>query len=172
MMKMAKGPRYKVPFRRRREGRTDYRRRAGLLRGGIVRLVVRKSNRHLRVQFVEYTDKGDKVLVTAVSKELEELGWKAAGKSTPGAYLTGLLAGKRAKEKKIEKAVLDIGLREPTKGATVFAAMKGAIDAGMDIPHSEEMIPSKDRLSGKHMHEGTVAMFESTKNKIGGAKDE
>lgn len=172
MMKMSTGPRYKVPFRRRREGRTDYRHRAALLRGGIVRLVVRKSNRHLRVQFVEYTDKGDRVLVTAVSKELEELGWKASGKSTPGAYLTGLLAGKRALEKKIDEAVLDIGLREPTKGAAVFAALKGAIDAGLEIPHSEEMIPSNDRISGKHMHEGTVPMFESTKSKIGGAKNE
>ena len=173
MMKMSTGPRYKVPFRRRREGRTDYRHRAALLRSGIVRLVVRKSNRHIRVQLIEYsTATGDRVLVSAVSKELEELGWKASGKSTPGAYLTGLLAGKRAKEKKIDEAVLDIGLREPTKGATVFAALKGALDAGMEIPHSEEMIPSKDRLSGKHMHEGTVAMFESTKSKIGGAKNE
>ena len=172
MMKMSTGPRYRVPFRRRREGRTDYRHRAALIRGGYVRLVVRKSNRHLRVQFIEYTDKGDKVLATAVSKELQELGWTASGKSTPGAYLTGLLAGKRAMEKKIDEAVLDIGLREPTKGATVFAALKGALDAGMQIPHSEGMIPSKDRISGKHMHEGTVAMFESTKGKIGGAKNE
>jgi len=172
VMKMSTGPRYKVPFRRRREGRTDYRHRAALLRGEEVRLVVRKSNRHVRVQFVEYMDKGDKVLVTAVSKELEELGWKASGKSTPGAYLTGYLAGKRALEKEIKGAVLDIGLREPTKGATVFAALKGAVDAGLEIPHSEGMIPSMDRISGKHMHEGTVPMFESTKSKIGGAKDE
>ncbi len=32
-MTMATGPRYKVPFRRRREGKTDYRHRAALLRG-------------------------------------------------------------------------------------------------------------------------------------------
>jgi large subunit ribosomal protein L18 len=172
-MKMSTGPRYKVPFRRRREGRTDYRHRAALLRGGEVRMVVRKSNRHLRVQFIEYTATGDKVLASAVSKELEELGWKASGKSTPGAYLTGLLAGKRAKEKNIESAVLDIGLREPTKGATMFAALKGAVDAGVEIPHSEDMVPSKDRISAKHMKkEGAAAMFESTKSKIGGAKHE
>lgn len=172
MMKMSTGPRHKVPFRRRREGKTDYRHRAALLRGEKVRLVVRKSNRHLRVQFISYTDKGDKVLASAVSKELEELGWKASGKSTPSAYLTGLLAGKRAKEKEIESAVLDIGLREPTKGATVFAALKGAVDAGVEIPHSEDMVPSKDRLSGKHMKVDAAAMFESTKSKIGGAKNE
>jgi large subunit ribosomal protein L18 len=169
---MSTGPRYRVPFRRRREGRTDYRHRAALLRGREVRMVVRKSNRHMRVQFIHYDEKGDTVVATAVSKELEELGWTGSGKSTPGAYLTGMLAGKRAKEKGLQTAVLDIGLREPTKGAVVFAAMKGAVDAGIDVPHSEDMVPSKDRLSGKHMKEGVSAMFESTKNKIGGAKDE
>ncbi len=169
---MSTGPRYRVPFRRRREGRTDYRHRAALLRGREIRMVVRKSNRHIRVQFIDYDEKGDTVIASAVSKELEELGWTGSGKSTPGAYLTGMLAGKRAKEKGLESAVLDIGLREPTKGAVVFAAMKGAVDAGIEVPHSEDMVPSKDRLSGKHMKEGVSAMFESTKGKIGGAKDE
>jgi large subunit ribosomal protein L18 len=172
VIKMSTGPRYRVPFRRRREGRTDYRHRAALLRGRTARLVVRKSNKHIRVQFIDYVEKGDRVIVSAVSKELEELGWTGSGKSTPGAYLTGMLAGKRAKEKGIEDAVLDIGLREPTKGAVIFAALKGAVDAGIEVPHSEEMIPSEDRLSGKHMKEGVAAMFEATKGKIGGAKDE
>ncbi len=172
-MKMSTGPRYRVPFRRRREGKTDYRHRAALLRGEVARLVVRKSNRHIRVQFIEYHDKGDKILASAVSKELEELGWTGSGKSTPGAYLTGMLAGKRAKEKGLEEAVLDIGLREPTKGAVVFAALKGVVDAGIEVPHSEDMLPPKDRLSGKHMKEGVAAMFEAAKGKIGGgAKDE
>ena len=57
---MATGPRYKVPFRRRREGRTDYRHRAALLRGKLPRAVVRKSNRNITVQLVTYDDKGDK----------------------------------------------------------------------------------------------------------------
>jgi large subunit ribosomal protein L18 len=171
-MKMSTGPRYRVPFRRRREGKTDYRHRAALLRGEVARLVVRKSNKHVTVQFIEYHDKGDKVVVSAVSKELEELGWTASGKSTPGAYLTGMLAGKRAKEKGLEEAVLDIGLRKPTKGAVVFAALKGVVDAGVEVPHSDKMFPPNDRLSGKHMKEGVAAMFESTKGKIGGAKNE
>ncbi len=166
---MATGPRDRVPFRRRREGKTDYRHRTALLKGGVVRAVVRKSNRGTTVQFVGYTDKGDIVVASAVSKDLAELGWTGSGKSTPGAYLTGLLAGKRAKEKGIEEAVLDIGLREPTKGATVFAALKGIIDAGVEVPHSDTMLPSKDRIAGKHMKEGTVASFEGAKGKIGGA---
>lgn len=168
-MKMATGPRYRVPFRRRREGRTDYRHRAALIKSGVPRAVVRKSNRHTRVQFIDFTDKGDVVLASAVSTELAGLGWTCSGKSTPGAYLTGLLAGRRAVEKGIGEAVLDIGLREPTKGAVVFAALKGIIDAGVQVPHGEDMLPSEDRLVGKHMRDGTVAMFESTKSKIGGA---
>ncbi len=166
---MATGPRYRVPFRRRREGRTDYRHRAALIKSGMPRAVVRKSNRHVRVQFVGFTDKGDVVLASAVSTELEKMGWTGSGKSTPGAYLTGLLAGKRAAEKGVEEAVLDIGLREPTKGAVVFAALKGILDAGIEIPHGEGVIPSDDRLTGKHMREGTTAMFEGAKSKIGGA---
>ena len=169
MIDMATGPRYRVPFRRRREGKTDYRHRAALLRSDKPRAVVRKSNRNVRVQFVEYQDKGDVVVASAVSTDLKELGWTGSGKSTPGAYLTGLLAGKRAKEKGLEKAVLDIGLREPTKGAVVFAALKGMLDAGIDVPHSDKMLPDKDRISGKHMREGTASMFESTKKNIGGA---
>ena len=172
MIDMVTGPRYKVPFRRRREGRTDYRRRSRLLRGGVPRAVVRKSNKHTRVQFVDYKATGDAILASAVSTELEEFGWTGSGKSTPGAYLTGLLAGKRAKEKGVEEAVLDIGLREPTKGAVVFAALKGIIDAGIEVPHSDKMLPADDRINGKHMREGTAAMFESTKSKIGGAANE
>ena len=169
MIDMATGPRYRVPFRRRREGRTDYRHRAALLRSEKARAVVRKSNRNIRVQFVEYQDKGDVIVASAVSTDLKELGWTGSGKSTPGAYLTGYLAGKRAKEKGLAEAVLDIGLRKPTKGAVVFAALKGMLDAGIEVPHSDKMLPDKDRISGKHMREGTSAMFESAKKNIGGA---
>lgn len=171
MMDMATGPRHKVPFRRRREGRTDYRHRMALLKGAKVRAVVRKSNRSTRVQFIDYREKGDVVVASAVSTDLTEFGWTGSGKSTPGAYLTGLLAGKRAKEKGVAEAVLDIGLRNPTKGATVFAALQGILDAGIDVPHSDKMLPSKDRISGKHMREGTAATFEGVKGKIGGAVD-
>jgi large subunit ribosomal protein L18 len=167
---MATGPRYKVPFRRRREGRTDYRHRAALLRGKLPRAVVRKSNRNITVQLVTYDDKGDKVLASAVSTELADMGWSKSGKSTPGAYLTGLLAGKRAAEKGLESAVLDIGLREPVKGALIFAALKGLVDAGLDIPHSDKMFPSDDRVSGKHMKDAE-AMFAEAKKKIGGAEE-
>jgi large subunit ribosomal protein L18 len=168
-MTMATGPRYKVPFRRRREGKTDYRHRAALLRGNLPRAVVRKSNMNVQVQIIEFRDGQDYVLASAVSKELVEHGWTASGKSTPGAYLTGMLAGKRAVGKGIESAVLDIGLRGPTKGGVVFATLKGLVDAGLKVPHSDKMLPSEDRISGKHMKDGTAKMFDEVKKKIGGA---
>ena len=170
MIDMSTGPKYRVPFRRRREGRTDYRHRAALLKSGTARVVVRRSNKNMRVQFIKYDPKGDSIVASAVSTDLEEHGWTGSGKSTPGAYLTGLLAGKRAKEKGVAEAVLDIGLREPTKGAAVFAALKGVLDAGVEVPHSDKMLPPQDRITGKHMREGTPAMFETAKGKIGGAK--
>ena len=51
---MATGPRYKVAFRRRREGRTNYYTRRKLLRGGELRAVVRRSNKNVMIQFEEF----------------------------------------------------------------------------------------------------------------------
>lgn len=169
-MIMATGPRYKVPFRRRREGRTDYRRRAKLVKSGMHRAVVRRSNRHMTVQFVSYDSAGDRIVAAAVSTELVKLGWKHSGKCAAGAYLTGYLAGKRALGKGVDEAVLDLGLREPVRGSVLFAAMKGIVDAGVEIPHDEEMVPPEERLKGKHLKDGAEVMFEDVKGKIGGAE--
>src|SRR5688500_19800749 len=102
---MAIGPRTRVPFRRRREGRTDYRRRLGLLRSGQTRVVVRRTATNVIVQFVDWTEGGDAVKATAVAQELAKLGWEGSSKNTPAAYLTGLLAGKRAAKAGVESAV-------------------------------------------------------------------
>jgi large subunit ribosomal protein L18 len=169
-MIMATGPRYKVPFRRRREGRTDYRHRASLVKGGKPRAVVRRSNKHVTVQFVTYDGVGDRIVASAVSTELKKLGWTHSGKNAPGAYLTGFLAGKRALGKGVEQAVLDIGLKKPVRGCTLFAAMKGVVDAGVEIPHDDDMVPSEDRIKGKHTKGGTDGLFDEVKGKIGGAE--
>lgn len=34
-------------------------------------------------------------------------------------------------------ALLDVGLRRTTTGSRIFAALKGAADGGIEIPHSE-----------------------------------
>lgn len=163
---MAQGPRYKVAFRRRREGRTDYRQRQRLLRARVPRAVVRTSLRHTSVQIVEFDSQGDQVLVTAHSRELLDMGWNQATGNIPAAYLTGYLAGKKAMAKGLNEAVLDIGLKVPSKGATVFAALKGMLDAGMKIPHGKEVLPSKDRLAGKHIGDDVEKMIKDIKTRM------
>jgi large subunit ribosomal protein L18 len=163
---MAEGPRYRVNFRRRREGRTDYSQRQRLLRARIPRAVVRLSLRNATVQFVDFEFEGDKVLAQASSKELTKMGWTGATGNIPATYLTGYLAGKRAIANGVEEAVLDIGQRVPAKGSNVFAALKGMIDAGVEIPYGEGVFPSEDRLAGKHISEDIEKMIEEVKSRM------
>ncbi|MEM2602579.1 MAG: 50S ribosomal protein L18, partial [Candidatus Bathyarchaeia archaeon] len=111
---MAIGPRYRLAFRRRREGKTDYRRRKALLLSGLPRLVVRPTLKNIHVQIVEAGEGGDRTVASASSKELRKFDWKGGMGNVPAAYLTGLLAGKRAIAKGISRAVLDIGPRRAT----------------------------------------------------------
>jgi len=96
---MSTGPRYRIKTRRRRQGITDYRKRLALIKSGKPRIVVRKSLKHMRVQFIDYQETGDKVLISALGSDLvKEYKWKHPTSSTPAAYLIGLIAGKKAKE--------------------------------------------------------------------------
>lgn len=149
---MAKGPSYNVPFRRRREGKTDYRQRKKLIISKLPRLVVRKTGRNIITQLVRATVIGDIVMVSAHSRELrKKYGWLGSLNNLPAAYLTGLLCGLRAAAKGVEKAILDIGLHTPSKGARVFAAMKGFVDAGVEVPHDESILPDESRIRGEHI---------------------
>ena len=150
---MATGPRYTVPMRRRREARTDYHQRLRLLKSGKPRLVARKSNKHVRAQLVTTGPQGDNTAASASSQDLAEYGWEAPTGNMPAAYLTGLLAGLRAVEAGIEEAVLDIGLNSPTPGSKVFAVQEGAIDAGLEIPHNDDVLAEWPRTRGEHIAE-------------------
>ena len=150
---MKRRPRMMMPHRRKREGRTDYRARLKLLKSRLPRLVVRRSIRNITCQVVRYEEKGDKVMVAAESRELSNFGWNFHGANLPAAYLTGLLCAERAKQHKIKEAVLDIGLYQTTPGNRLFSALKGAVDGGLAIPHSEDIFPEPGRLSGKHIAE-------------------
>ena len=164
---MADGPSYHLAYRRRREGKTDYKRRLALLKSRMPRAVVRKSLSGTTVQIVDYSPEGDRVLAQANYTDLRKMGWKFSVKDTTATYLTGLLAGKRAISANISEAVLDIGLNEPVKGSKVFTALKGLIDAGMEIPHGEEIFPGDERISGGWRNdEGFSTAFEEIKTKI------
>lgn len=165
---MAHGPLYRVPMRRRREGATDYRRRLALLKSGEHRVVVRTTNSNVIVQFVEYTEQGDRVVASAEARELKELAYPAAGNNTPSAYLTGRLAAKRAAEKGIGNGVLDLGRATPHKGGVVFGALKGVVDGGVEVPHGETVVPAEERWRGEHLGEQKAAAFAASYEKIVG----
>ena len=168
---MKQGPRYHVKPRRHRDGRTDYRRRLGLLKSRKTRIVVRKSLKNIRVQFVEYSPKGDRILVSAISKELiKNYNWKHSIATTPAAYLTGLLAGTKANDKGIKEGILDIGRYRPTAGNKLFAALKGVLDAGIESPHDDTKIPAEDRILGKHLNKEIPSLVSEIKIKIIGGK--
>jgi large subunit ribosomal protein L18 len=112
---------------------------------------VRKTNKYVWVQVIEFAPEGDRVIAAAHSRELEKkYGWKGYGNSTPAIYLTGLLAALRAKKAGISYAVPDIGLHKPTKGARIFAAIKAANDAGLEVPVGD-VVPSDERIKGEHI---------------------
>ncbi|HEV2316468.1 MAG TPA: 50S ribosomal protein L18 [Thermoplasmata archaeon] len=166
---MTKGPRYRVPFRRRREGRTDYRQRLRLLLSERPRAVVRISNSRVLVSLTVFDPAGDRVIAAAESSELSTLGFPGSSlRSTPAAYLTGYLAGLRAKGQGTTGAVLDAGLRHPTGGGRVLSALKGLLDAGIEVPHGERSFPPADRLNGKHLKVPLKDPIETFKGKLGG----
>jgi large subunit ribosomal protein L18 len=168
---MKPGPRFHIKPRRRREGKTDYRKRLALLKSRNTRIVIRKSIKNTTIQFINYNEKGDNIVATANSKELvKKYNWKYSTSTTPAAYLTGLLAGKRAKEQGITECVLDIGRYVPVTGSKVFAGLKGVIDAGIDCPHNEEKIPSEERVMGEHLDKKIKNDVNTIKDKIIGGK--
>ena len=148
---MRKGKILAVPFKRKRQGRTYYKKRIDFLLSNKFRFVVRKSLRNLIVSIVDYNIKGDKVIFTVNSKILSNLGWKGDNGNLSSAYLIGLFAGKKAIQLGIHEAILDLGFNNSTKGSRLYSALAGAIDAGLKIPFNPEILPSKERIAGEHI---------------------
>ena len=159
-------------FRRRKAGLTDYRRRLKLLRGNKARAVVRISNTRTTCQLVTWAADGDLVAVSMTGSDLvKKYGWpdNRSLKSVPASYLVGFAMGKAALASGNDEAVLDIGLAANTRGGRVYAALKGMSDAGLHIPHSDDVYPDEGRLNGTHIDEGLAAEIKTTKNTIEGA---
>ena len=120
---------------------------------------------------------GDKVFAAAYSHELPRFGVKHGLTNWAAAYCTGLLLARRTLAKlsldeafegveevdgeyklteaaevdgefrRPFKANLDVGLHRTSTGSRIFAAMKGASDGGLLIPHSESRFPGYDMES-------------------------
>lgn len=162
---MAKSASYHVPFRRRREGKTNFQRRKRLLRSDKPRMIVRRSNKHVRVSIIGAKVIGDVTMVDATSQHLKDYGWKGATGNLPSAYLTGYLAGKYAQAVGVKEAILDIGVNSIRKATRISAMLCGAIAAGMDIPHNPTIFPEEDRYTGQH-----IADFAAKLKKEGAKK--
>lgn len=142
---------FTVRYRRRRAGRTDYKKRLKLLLSQKPRIIIRKQSKQIMLQLAEFDPKGDRIIATVTSTKLKKYGWKYSHKNIPAAYLTGMLLAKAVKKAKKTEAVADIGLHPNIKGSKIYAAIKGAKDAGLNISCSEDIMPSEDRIKGQHI---------------------
>ncbi|XP_058101893.1 large ribosomal subunit protein uL18-like isoform X1 [Magnolia sinica] len=162
--------RFQVKFKRRREGKTDYRARIRLINQDKnkyntpkYRFVVRFTNKDIIAQIISASIAGDLVLATAFAHELPRYGLEAGLTNYAAAYCTGLLLARRVlkmlemddeyqgnveatgedfsveptESRRPFRALLDVGLIKTTTGNRVFGALKGALDGGLDIPHSD-----------------------------------
>ena len=68
------------------------------------------------------------------------------------------MLGKKAKDKGIKNAILDLGLNKSVKGNRFYAALSGALDGGLEIPHNPEILPPKDRITGSHITKYAVKL--------------
>ena len=170
---MAKGRNQRLRFKRRRTSETDYHRRFRMLRGGVPRAVVRVSNTQVTCQLVSYETDGDRVLASITGKGLVDLHkWpsNASKKSVPACYLAGFALAKSAISNGHKAAILDIGLAASSRGSRVYAALKGMIEAGLDVPHSEDILPAEERVNGEHIGDDIQKAVSVTRKSIEGGK--
>jgi large subunit ribosomal protein L5e len=171
------------------------------------RFVVRLTNKDIICQVVYSKLVGDQVLVAAYSHELTKYGMPTGLSNYAAAYATGLLAARRiltkfnladkyAGKKEVSgedynveeladgphpfTALLDVGLARTTTGSTLFAALKGAVDGGVNIPHSDRRFVGYDaeakkldpEVLKKHILGGHVADYMKSMKEADQAKYE
>ena len=112
-------------------------------------VTVHISNENTLVQIHKPGMTGDKVIAFAHSRYLVSKGWKGSRKNIPAAYLTGYVAGKKALGKGAKNAILYSGTKKYTQ--RMAAALKGVVDAGLEIPANSETFPSEQRIKGEHL---------------------
>ncbi|MBI2004140.1 50S ribosomal protein L18 [Candidatus Pacearchaeota archaeon] len=152
--------------RRRKEYRTDYKKRFALLKSGLPRIIFRKTNRYLIAQYVKSKEAQDSAVLGVNSKELLKYGWpeKESIKSIPASYLTGYLFGKKILLKKLERPILDLGMARALHKTKVYAFIKGLTDSGIKIECAKENFPDETRIRGEHLK--NKISFDEIKSKI------
>ena len=155
-------------FRRRRIGKTDYRKRRGLIVGKQPLLAVRVSNKYVYCQILRTTASGDVTLCSSSSRDLAKgFGWKGSTKNLPAAYLTGYLLGKRATAKQIANALVYTGIGRFVHGSRITSAIQGARDAGLNLAVSEEILPEDNRRNGEHVAQYAKSLETENRTEYG-----
>jgi len=138
------------------------------------RMIVRFTNKDVICQIAYARIEGDVIICAAYAHELPRYGVKVGLTNYAAAYCTGLLLARRVLQKYnldtiyegndnidgdeylVEsedgkpgafRCYLDVGLARTSTGAKVFGAMKGAVDGGLEIPHSTKRFPGYDSES-------------------------
>lgn len=138
------------------------------------RMIVRITNKDIICQIAYARIEGDVIICAAYAHELPRFGVKVGLTNYAAAYCTGLLLARRVLQKfnldsiyegndnidgdeyLVEseegkpgafRCYLDVGLARTSTGAKVFGAMKGAVDGGLEIPHSTKRFPGYDAES-------------------------
>merc|ERR1711985_211841 len=165
------------------------------------RFVVRFTNKDIICQVVSSKIKGDICHAAAYAHELPRYGLKVGLTNYSAAYCVGLLCARRLLQKynldgnfegtpevtaefedcyvhgndeegpNAFHALLDVGLKPTTLGSKLFAALKGAFDGGLEIPHSEKKFfgydpdgkeydagENRDRIFGGHVRDYMESM--------------
>ncbi len=140
---------YSKILRRQRAQKTNYKKRGIMLMGRRDFITVTITNENSQVQILTPNITGDIVVASAHSRYLTTKGWKGSRKSIPASYLVGYLAGKKAISKGAKSALMYSGTRRYTQ--RMAAAIKGIIDAGIQVPADPETFPSEERIQGKFL---------------------
>jgi large subunit ribosomal protein L18 len=142
---------YNLTLKRNRQRKTNYRKRASLLLSRRHFIVAKISDQNVFCQFLKPTVKGDIVICSSHSRELRKYDWKGSMNSLPACYLTGFLLGKKSLAKGTDSAILYTGRDSFT--SRIAACLKGIVAAGVNMPVSEDNLPSDERTNGKHIVE-------------------
>jgi len=161
----------KTPRKRRIQSKTDYRKRMAFLKSGKPRIVVRRTNKYLIIQYVKSVESKDSVILGITSKELLKYGWPKTSlgslKSITAAYLAGYLVGRKiVKKEKKHSAIADIGIHRNVHGSRIYSAIKGIVDAGVNLSYDNSVAPSEDRIKGRHLSSEAKNVFEKVKEAI------
>lgn len=174
------------------------------------RLVFRKTNKDLIVQIIAADIDHDRVVESAYAHELKNYGVHVGLTNYAAAYCTGLLLARRINkkfnldyegqtqvdgaiynneevqgDKAAFRAFLDVGLARTTTGARIFGALKGAVDGGLHVPHTDRRFPGsktteknkyeanpefhKGYIFGKHVSEYMTLLQEGGEDSDGKA---